>query len=363
MLGIGAISYSLYLCHWPIIFFARFIFGDTAEGAAATLAQAALMVAVAAAMYHLVERRFILPSQAEAPSFRKNAAAFALAVVPLAALTHATFLSKGFSWRLPSEQFELAHLQGFPAGSDLGGLHGPVGVQFVGDSLGLQYEYGLLPAMKALNISFEALGGAGCPILYGASLSKSTRRSECNEARDRSLARLADTNLPIILTQYWKMYDDASIDYERDGVRSASSSPGSYTKLRAALAITIEDLVRRGHRILLVGTQVDPGCPVNVPRLIQGPLRHAPLSCPPTSLDQARRMVAPTDQILAEMQAKWPSAVSMFRPIDYFCEADCPVVKDGLWLYNNTIHLSLAGANLMMTRSEPVFRNFLQNGK
>jgi peptidoglycan/LPS O-acetylase OafA/YrhL len=361
MLGIGAISYSLYLCHWPIIFFARFIFGDAAEGATATLVQAVLMVVVAAAMYVWIERRFILPSHAEAPSFRRNAAAFALVVVPLAAITHATFLSKGFSWRLPPEQFELAHQQGFPEGSDLGGLQGPVGVQFVGDSLGLQYEYGLLATMKALNITFEALGGAGCPIFYGASLSKSTRRGECIEARDRTLASLAKTSLPIIFTQYWKMYDDASIDYERDGKLVASSSPGSYTKLRAALAVTIEDLVRHGHRILLVGTQIDPGCPINVPRLIQGPLPHAPLSCPPTSLDQAKQMVGPTDQVLADIQARWPSAVALIRPIDYFCDADCPVVKDGLWLYNNSIHLSLAGTSTMMARSEPVFRNFLQN--
>jgi SGNH domain (fused to AT3 domains) len=49
----------------------------------------------------------------------------------------------------------------------------------------------------------------------------------------------------------------------------------------------------------------------------------------------------------------------LIRPIDYFCDADCPVVKDGLWLYSNSIHLSLAGADYMMSRSERVFRDFL----
>ena len=28
MIGLGAISYSLYLCHWPVIFFGQFIFGE-----------------------------------------------------------------------------------------------------------------------------------------------------------------------------------------------------------------------------------------------------------------------------------------------------------------------------------------------
>src|SRR6201993_5107595 len=51
MLGLGAISYSLYLCHWPIIFFGRFIFGDVADSAAGTLGQVVAMVALATAMY------------------------------------------------------------------------------------------------------------------------------------------------------------------------------------------------------------------------------------------------------------------------------------------------------------------------
>jgi peptidoglycan/LPS O-acetylase OafA/YrhL len=358
MVAIGAISYSLYLCHWPIIFFARFIFGAAADGVAAALAQGALMLLVATAMYALVERRFILPSHGKAPNFRKTSTALALVVLPLVAITHASFLTRGFAWRLPQEEAERVHLQSFPSDSDLSGLLGPVGVQFVGDSISIQYEYSLIPMLRELNISYQGLAGAGCPIFFGAALSKSTRRGECIAARDDALAQLANSSLPVVFTQFWKMYDDASIDYDRD-VTPSVSAPGSYRKLRAALSLTVQDMVAHGHRVLLVGTQIDPGCPVNLPRLQQGPLPHAPLPCPPVSLEQAKRMVAPTDQILSDIQARWPAAVALIRPVDYFCDVDCPVVKDGLWLYSHPIHLSVAGADHMLSRSAPLFRDFL----
>ena len=45
--------------------------------------------------------------------------------------------------------------------------------------------------------------------------------------------------------------------------------------LQSALERTIGRLVATGHRILLLGAQIDPGCFINVPRLQQGPLPHA----------------------------------------------------------------------------------------
>ena len=64
--------------------------------------------------------------------------------------------------------------------------------------------------------------------------------------------------------------------------------------------------------------------------------------------------------MLASVQAKWPDQVELLRPIDYFCDAECPVVKDGVWLYSNRIHLTLAGSTYMITRSADVFRKFLE---
>jgi hypothetical protein len=52
------------------------------------------------------------------------------------------------------------------------------------------------------------------------------------------------------------------------------------------------------------------------------------------------------------------------RVLDHFCDGDCPIVKDDLWLYSNRSHLDKAGAQYMISRSEDAFRRFLTgNGK
>jgi peptidoglycan/LPS O-acetylase OafA/YrhL len=360
MVGIGAISYSLYLCHWPIIFFARFIFGDEAANSLpGVLTQIVVTIAVATAMYFLIERRFITSSETPPVGFLKNAAIFLPVVLTLVAITHTTFLSKGFAWRLPQAQTELAHLQDFPTGRDLEPVDGPVGAQLVGDSLAAQYLAGLSPLMKELNIHLEALGGAGCPILDGVKL-KALRREECIVARDETLKRLNSTNLPVIYVQKWGYYDDATIEY--DSEENIPSSKGSFAKLELALLRTFETWVANGRRILLMGDQVYAGCAINRPRLLQGPLLHEPQPpCPARTREVVERSTAAMDQMLSRIQDRWPDKVQLLRPVDYFCDKNCPVVKDGVWFYFDNVHFTVAGSNYMVTRSADVFRNFLSS--
>jgi peptidoglycan/LPS O-acetylase OafA/YrhL len=358
MIGIGAISYSLYLCHWPIIFFARFIFGDVANGLAGVLAMSVVMVGIATAMYFLVERRFILPSDLPA-SFPKNAAAFWSIVLGLVAITHTTFLSKGFAWRLPEAQTQLARLQDFPSGRDLEPVNGPIGMELVGDSLATQYLAGLSPLLKQLNIGLEALGGAGCPILEGVAL-KAVRREECIEARDKALKRLGETDLPVIFAQKWAFYDDATIDFALESDRASSQAKGSFEKLQLALERTLEKIVARGHRVLLIGEQVYAACAINRPRLLQGPLPHAPQPpCPARTREDVERSTASIDRMLLRVRDKWPDKVELLRPEDYFCDKECPVVEDGIWLYFDYSHYTVAGSNHIVSRAAPVFLKFL----
>ena len=360
MLGTGAISYSLYLCHWPIIFFARFIFGDVADTAAGTLGQGVAMVGLATGMYVFVERRFIQPHEDRKASFARNALGFWSVILALAAITHATFVSKGFAWRLPQVQSERAYLQDYPASEDLPTLSGPVGVAFIGDSITAEYLYGLTPLMRQLNISYEAKGGAGCLILYGVTLTKPLRREECLRARDETLAWLETTDQPIIYTQNWRRYDDSEI--EIDTAAKTSNEKGTFTKLQAALDLTIGRIVARGNHVLLVGAQFDPG-PINLPRIQPGPLPRVAEPSRVVPRQVAEHSLAPIDTVLAHVQAKWPDKVTVLRVLDYYCDGDCPIVKDDLWLYSNRSHLNKAGSQYMISHSEDAFRRFLTAGR
>lgn len=362
MAVIGGISYSLYLCHWPIIFFGRFIFGDPADTWLGMLMMVALMAVVATAMNVFIERRFIQPAEFRSTSFLKNAAGFCSVCLALAALTHATFLSRGFTWRLPKNQPELAHLQSFPARGDMDPIQGPIRLELFGDSLTEQYAVGLSPLLRDLGMNVNIMDSAGCPILHGVTL-RSPRRETCRLARDQTFDRLNQTDLPVIYVQRWGSYDDAAIDYTADTTGNAfSSDRGAFTKLASALTDTIDMLIRRGHRILIIGEQPSTDCTINRPRLLQGPLPHAPIPpCPPTSLESARASTARINQMLTSIQSSRPDKVTLLLPIDYFCDTECPVTKDGVWLYIDRIHLTLAGAKYIIARNRRLFRKFIED--
>jgi peptidoglycan/LPS O-acetylase OafA/YrhL len=361
VLWIGAISYSLYLCHWPIIFFARFIFGDDADGWLAKILMLAAMFVVAAFMYRFIERRFIQPSEFRAASFPKNAAVFCSIVLPLVAITHTTFVTKGFAWRVIGNQEKLAHLQDFPSFRDIEPVDGSLTFQVVGDSHAIQYLAGLSPLMKQLNIRMNAMGGPGCPILDGLVL-KARRRNECIAARDDTLRRIGQNKLPMILALKWIYYDDATIDDEFDSESPRSDEKGSYRKLEQALRRTLREFAVGDRHILLIGAQVNSGCAINLPRLLQGPLPHAPLQpCPPSTRESAEQATAAMDAMLARVQAESPERVELLRPVDYLCDSVCPVVSDGLWLYHDFNHFTVAGSLYMVKRAQVPFTNFLNS--
>ena len=192
--------------------------------------------------------------------------------------------------------------------------------------------------MKRLNISWETREGAGCLILYGVTILKLfSRRQDCLESRDESLIWLEKKEQPIIFAQNWEQYEDSSIDYKFEPPERKSNQKGSFTKLNAALELTIGRIVARGNRILLIGGQVDPGCRINLPRIEQGPLPRFPTSCPPVARQVAADAVAPIDAVLQRIQARWPDKIRLLRVIDFFCDSDCPVVKENLWLYSNRL--------------------------
>jgi peptidoglycan/LPS O-acetylase OafA/YrhL len=353
--AVGAISYSLYLCHWPVIFFGRFIFGEAAESASSLLIMAAIMIAVAAMMNALVERRFLHDPQSASANLGKDLLGFCRVILAIAALTHTTFVAKGFAWRLPKDQAELVRLQSASSGRGDADNEGPFGFQLVGDSFADQYLAGLSPLTGELGIKPDLQVFPGCPLLYGAT--KSGRPDpECQSWHDQTLTSLQKSNLPIILAQRWEHYIGSGF-YR---IESSENGLSPLELLQQRLEVTLEPLIHGGRHILIIGDQVKTDCPIDPPRLLSGPLPHAPVKpCPPTSREAVERSTAPINQMLEKVRERWPRQVELLRPVDYFCDVDCPVVKDGISLYFDDCHFSFAGAKYMVERSEGVFRRFL----
>jgi peptidoglycan/LPS O-acetylase OafA/YrhL len=358
--AIGAISYSLYLCHWPIIFFARFIFGPAANSLIGIILMIAGMFLTATIMYRFVERPFTRPAGAVPDNFWRYSAAFWSVVLSLVAITHSTFLLKGLPWRLPSEQAELAHLQEFSSGKDvLVDPDIPLGLHLLGDSYAVQYMAGLSVLAHQLGIGMEISAKPGCPMLYGVTL-KSSRRQECAIARDLAFERAAHSALPVIFAQRWDFYDDATIEIDDNDSPATASQPQSYVKLESALAKTLEELLRQRRRVLLVGSQVEAGCTINLARILPGPLTHAPqMPCPTIERFNAETAGKPYNDMLLRIQSQWPDRVELFRPVDYFCDDECPTVQDGISLYYESKHFSVAGSRYIVTRAKNLIANFI----
>jgi len=111
---------------------------------------------------------------------------------------------------------------------------------------------------------------------------------------------------------------------------------------------------------LLIGEQVFASCAINRPRLLQGPLPHAPQPpCPARPREEVDQSTASIDQMLLRILARWPGKVELLRPEEYFCDQDCPVVRNGVWLYFDYSHFSVAGSKYIISRAAPVVHKFL----
>jgi hypothetical protein len=319
------------------------------------------MLVSAAAMFKFIESPFIASSSLTLPSFRRTAIQLWSVIVVLVVITHTTFVLRGFDWRLPPEQRQLVQMQDFPDGKYMVPLAGPSVVALVGDSHAVQYEVGLSVLLHRLSVNMEILASPGCPMLYGVSLSKHPLRERCIKARDRALERLERNDLPIIFNQFWSFYDDSNIESEASDIVDASTQ-GSYMKLQRALEQTMREFVKRGHRVLLIGSQVDADCHFDRLRLYQGPLPHAALPpCLPGKREIMERSGAQMNGMLEQIRAKWPDNISLMRPVDYLCASECPTMDKGLWLYFDGTHFSVAGSQFMVQRAEKPLEQFLSS--
>jgi peptidoglycan/LPS O-acetylase OafA/YrhL len=354
--AVGTVSYSLYLVHWPVIFFAGFIFGDAAQTVAGLASQLALMGALAALMFVMIEqplRRLPWPRFAQAASF-------ATVLVVAAGLTHVTFRANGVVSRLPDDQLALFQLQGFGLNKcgrtigrlcAFGDLQGTRGVELLGDSYVQQYVAALDDSLKTRGMIGHVSTMSGCPTLAGLT-AEGPRARVCAELRDSELPRIRQSQADfVVIGQAWQHYLDLG-----DGPAARARN----AEVARHLADTIRLLDRPGRHFLVIGGQVRPvNCAFDPLRMLPGPRWHAPAKpCDPVPKSEAVATNRTIDAVLSEA-IRPLDKVTLLRPSEVYCDQDCPVVEDGVWLFQDAGHFTVAGAQRMGQRAAPIFAAFL----
>jgi peptidoglycan/LPS O-acetylase OafA/YrhL len=361
--SIGRASYSLYLCHWPIIFFARVIFGEATGSLIGLLIQLTLMLATAFLMRRFIEAPFrtLIPNLKTLGRFAAFTGAIVLA-------THGTYLAKGWPQRLTAEQHSEVRLMEFSfqpchpieeGRCAFGDLDAPLGVELIGDSLAQQYVGMLDPILRSRKIRGEiSRYSSGCPVLVGLEPPKDNWNPlHCSRTIADELQRVRASTTHLVIAQNWRAYSDEQYE-ER-----AKGASAHYTRLKSAIEATIKDLGKNGRKILIVGAMIDAAqCNFDPARVLPSPLPHMrPPDCSPKSKSAALDKTAEIDTMLRAVQMQWPDQVSLLLPVDVFCDRQCLTVKNGVWLYFNRGHFSVAGAQYFGERARPMLTGFLRN--
>jgi peptidoglycan/LPS O-acetylase OafA/YrhL len=335
--GIGLISYSLYLWHWPLIVFAEYALEGDLHGAE-SLAVIAAAFALAWLSWRYVERPFRTRGRFSARQIFvvSGAGAAALAAVALALLPLG-----GWADRFPPEVTRYASaaadfspkrdaclsaaIGGDRPECNIGAQVAPTALLW-GDSHGVELAWVLGQAMGQRGEALMQRTRGSCPPVIGYDPPK---EPNCAPFNQEVLERIART--PSIRTVYLAAFWE-SATYRVPGMADR-------------IGDTIARLRRLGRRVVLIGPV--PGQPFNVPRhLALAAARGDLADVRGGATADYRRDVAWFDRALPAWHALGAESLDPTRAL---IDGDhLRIVADGSPLYFDSHHLSLAGARLVL---------------
>ncbi len=372
---IGRLSYSLYLCHWPIFAFARQLRGPSL-GAIDLLACIILTVATAMLCGRFVEQRFRVRSSA-AGAARPLVLLVALSVGALCAISVIVFCG-GFESRLPAAalRYERAGLSDDM--SDYRCHRGPPDVVAEvcvlvsgdvshdtvlvwGDSHAnviapVGAELGKTQGMSVMQATYS-----GCPPLLAVHVALLPSSHHCTEFNEMVIAAIKRLHVHrVILAAYWSWYLHtpgraqyaAVLDpYARTNDLGEGSAEENIRKFRTALQATVSTLRGHGTRVWIL-RQV-PSQDRFVPEaLAEAAWRSGTVNSIGVSLATHRASQKAVDEVLSGISG----VERLLDPASALCPAgQCAAAVADQSAYRDANHLSRAGAGLLRPVLEPVF--------
>lgn len=266
--GVGLISYSLYLWHWPLLVMPRLFLLRPLSPAETALA-IGVSVVVATMPWRWIERPFREGAARPSRLSPQQRSLGAGVLVVLVALATAGLMWRGAPGRLPPAAAQLAAAGGEPAGRacvDLGRsgqqprcLLDPapaIGPKVVlwGDSHAAQYGAALQPIVAAQGGELRLATQPACaPLIDATPLTWHGRRDEACAAKTRKILStiVADPQVrTVVLAGRWSRFFFPANDPESRRLAGGDTE----SALLASLDRTISRLEAAGLRVVLVGS-------------------------------------------------------------------------------------------------------------
>ena len=335
LVGIGLVSYSLYLWHWPLIVFTEYATDQPIAGLTRiTVIAIALIAAILSWRY--VER----PFRDSAAVSRRAIFAFTAAAMALLALASLALMAKG-GWPSRFAPQVLTQMAGqrdiaptrkqchdtymrAATPCTLGAAVKPNAMLW-GDSHGVELAYALSLEAKSQGWSLIQRTTSSCPPVLGYEATD----PRCAAANRAAFAAIrADPAIRrVYLAAFW--------------ANGRFNDPAFVARLDA----TIAALRALGRDVVLIGPV--PPQPFDVPRRLAHLAQAGRLS-EAQGIDRAA-LDARTVHLSALFRAWQSRGVRLIDPAAALCDGRlCAIARDGRPLYFDSHHLSVAGARLVI---------------
>ncbi len=329
LIGIGLISYPLYLWHWPLLAFARVIGGSTSPGLRIKIITLAFLLATLT--YLLLETR--VRRLSATGNQWKFCSGLTLAVFFLGVLTYSF---NGFAWRFGPKTREYSRQTEDWTGNliasgqcrkeygsdqefcNVNDIRKPPTTVLIGDSHANQLYYGLNTMLEVRGENLANFGAASCPPLIGIeAVKKKTIVRHCSAIVQALNFALSTKSVnTVYLAGRWEIYL-GDHDERWDLIFSDGNTPGKMT-LDEHLSRTLDLLSRSGKKVVLFFDT--PTLNIDINRCFR------PFSEDRTCAsdrDWVQKRQSSSRAQLRRVALKYPD-VEIFDPSDLFCdEARC----------------------------------------
>ena len=377
MVGLGLISYSWYLWHWPVFVFGSYAGADE-FGPVLTGGLIALTLILGYLSWRFVETPFrerrILAGR------RQILVAAGLGILVLGLAGQALRWTDGLPSRLSEQALQYARASEWapelmacitddnsPADTPFcrygQSPSAPTQLLVWGDS----HATALIPALedsaRQHGVNVMLASSAGCLPLEG--LEHGKRCADYNRRVERTLA--TEPVRDILLVARWSLYLYG--DAKGDHGHALRDSNGHYDRavaeqrLADGLRARVEQLRKAGYRVWLM--KEAPLQPFNPPyRLSRLAMLHQPTAGVGMPVEDHLKQKAFINQLFADIAAA-DQNVRVLDPTPQLCDASglCRAEQGGYSLYTDDNHLSQMGAKLVLPVLTPLFEDVVAQGQ